>query len=120
MPSYIDIISVIANIDTQSIENIMIIRRNKDKKFIIDTIDLMGQAGDAYRLLGYAAQLGKSLGWDKEVLKSIYDDMTSSDYNHLVAVFEINFGDYVKLEADEELLIPIVEELYRLNTLRKE
>lgn len=95
----------------------MIKKRNPNKDLIID---LMGQAGNAYWLLGYATQLGESLGWEKEHIQAVHDDMTSGNYNHLVAVFEVTFGDFVTLEASDELLEEVATEIDRLNALRKE
>ena len=57
-------------------------------------INLSGQEGNAYVLLGYALRLSKQLELDP---KPIVDDMTSSDYNHLLNVFEKHFGLFVKL-----------------------
>ena len=57
-------------------------------------IDLTGPDGNAYVLLGYASNLAKQLKKDEN---SIREDMTSSDYDHLVEVFDREFGDYVTL-----------------------
>jgi len=64
---------------------------NKNKPII----DLTGEQGNAFCLLGHAK------GWAKQLSKEwdpIYKDMTSGDYEHLLAVIEREFGDYVILE----------------------
>lgn len=57
-------------------------------------IDLTGEAGNAFALLGNAANLSKQLRLDT---KSILNEMMSSDYEHLVQTFDKYFGDYVIL-----------------------
>ena len=56
-------------------------------------IDLTGPDGNAFALIGYANRLAKQLGF-----KSPADEMMQGDYEHLLEVFDKNFGDYVTLE----------------------
>ena len=65
----------------------------KRKKSKIE-IDLTGPNGNAYVLMGYASNLSKQLNKD---FKSIREDMESSDYEHLLEVFDREFGNYVTL-----------------------
>jgi len=58
------------------------------------TLNLSGPDGNAFALLGYAKTFAKQLDLD---YKAIRNDMTSGDYNHLLEVFEKNFGDFVEL-----------------------
>lgn len=58
-------------------------------------IDLTGRDGNAFVLLGYAASWCKQLGWDSG---PILEEMKSSDYRNLIAVFDRHFGDFVILE----------------------
>lgn len=57
-------------------------------------IDLTGPEGNAFVLLGYANRFAKQLGLDSEAIKK---DMMSSDYEHLVKVFDQHFGTFVTL-----------------------
>ena len=57
-------------------------------------IDLTGPNGNASVLLGYASNLSKKLKKDG---KAIREDMTSGDYEHLLEVFDREFGSYVTL-----------------------
>ena len=57
-------------------------------------IDLTGPNGNAYVLMGYASNLSKQLNKD---FKSIREDMESSDYEHLLEVFDREFGNFVTL-----------------------
>ena len=57
-------------------------------------IDLTGPDGNAHVLLGYASNLAKQLKKDG---KAIREDMTSDDYEHLLEVFDREFGNYVTL-----------------------
>ena len=57
-------------------------------------IDLTGPKGNAFALLGYAKELSKKLGKDG---KAITDEMVSGNYEHLLKVFDREFGDFVTL-----------------------
>jgi hypothetical protein len=57
-------------------------------------IDLTGPDGNAFVLLDYAKDLSKQLGISYEKVKS---EMTSSDYENLLIVFDKYFGEYVIL-----------------------
>lgn len=57
-------------------------------------IDLTGPDGNAFVLMGYASNLAKQLKKDEKAIK---EDMRSGDYEHLVEVFDREFGDYVTL-----------------------
>ncbi len=63
-------------------------------------IDLTGPQGNAYCLLGYASQYGRQLGKTDDQIEAIRKDMTSSDYDHLVAVFDREFGHVITLLTD--------------------
>ena len=58
-------------------------------------IDLTGPDGNAYVLLGYAKSYAKQLGLDFDKIR---DEMTSSDYENLIQVFDKYFGSFVILE----------------------
>lgn len=60
-------------------------------------IDLTGPDGNAYALLAYADRFGRQLNFTQTKRDEIYKDMTSSDYDHLLEVFDKHFGDYVDL-----------------------
>ena len=62
-------------------------------------IHLSGPEGNAYFLLGAARNWGKELDLDVD---SIIKDMESSDYEHLIKVFDKHFGMIVDL-VDERL-----------------
>ena len=57
-------------------------------------IDLTGPDGNAFALLGYAKKYAKQLEIDSQ---PILDDMMSGNYEHLLEVFEENFGSFVTL-----------------------
>ena len=60
-------------------------------------IDLSGPQGNAFYLLGLANTLGKQLGLNKEKRQKIHSEMTSSNYEHLIEVFDRYFGEYITL-----------------------
>ena len=57
-------------------------------------INLNGTQGNAYFLLGTARNFGKQLDLDVD---SIIEDMKSSDYEHLIKVFDKHFGMIIDL-----------------------
>jgi len=57
-------------------------------------IDLTGPQGNAYVLLGLAEDLAKQLDKDPA---AILAEMKSGDYDHLIEVFEREFGEHVTL-----------------------
>ena len=69
------------------------IRDKQPQKEII--IDLTGPDGNAFALMGYAKRFAKQLGLDSS---EIINEMTSGDYEHLLEVFDENFGSFVILE----------------------
>lgn len=60
-------------------------------------IDLRGPAGNAFALLGLAQDYAKKLGWTEEEQEALLTNMKSSDYEHLIDVFDFHFGDYIDL-----------------------
>ena len=70
----------------------MIRKKQKPKEIIID---LTGPEGNAFALIGYAQNFAKQLGIDP---KPIISDMMKGNYEHLLDVFEKNFGSFVILE----------------------
>lgn len=71
------------------------IRSRKSKEIIID---LTGPDGNAFALMGFASNFGKQLGWDKTKIQELMNEMTDGDYEHLVQVFDREFGSFVILE----------------------
>ncbi len=70
----------------------MITTKKKTRKQI--EIDLTGPQGNAFYLLGTATNLAKQLGLDG---KAIVEEMMSGEYEHLVQVFDREFGHFVIL-----------------------
>jgi hypothetical protein len=71
----------------------MTIRNKTAPKEIV--IDLTGPDGNAFALMAYASRFAKQLGRDS---KAITEEMMSGDYEHLLEVFDREFGEYVVLE----------------------
>lgn len=57
-------------------------------------IDLQGPEGNAFCLMGKARNLAKQLDKDGD---KIVEEMMAGDYEHLLSVFEREFGDCVTL-----------------------
>ena len=57
-------------------------------------IDISGPQGNAFALIGIARDLAKQLGKD---IEAITEDMQSDDYEHLLQVFDREFGSVVDL-----------------------
>jgi hypothetical protein len=72
------------------------IRNKTERKEII--IDLTGPDGNAFVLMGYAQRFGKQLGWDSGKCQDLVNEMMEGDYEHLLQVFDREFGHFVILE----------------------
>jgi hypothetical protein len=57
-------------------------------------IDLTGPDGNAFVLIGKAGSLAKQLGLDS---KAIQAEMMKGNYDHLIEVFDREFGEFVTL-----------------------
>lgn len=68
-------------------------------------VDLDGEEGNAFYILGLAKKIGVKLGYDKEKIKRILRDMRSGDYVNLLKIFEKEFGKLVVLESGNEELL---------------
>lgn len=66
----------------------------KSKKQTGIEIDLTGPDGNAFVLIGKAANLAKQLKLDS---KAIQTEMMNGDYEHLVNTFDKHFGHLVTL-----------------------
>lgn len=64
----------------------------KDKAEMPMCLNLSGPDGNAFAILGYAKGWASQLGLDWD---AIHKDATSDDYEHLVAVMEEHFGEYI-------------------------
>ena len=69
------------------------IRTKKPKPEII--IDLTGPDGNAFTLMGMAVNFARQLDKDG---KAIREEMMAGDYEHLLSVFDREFGHFVILE----------------------
>lgn len=68
----------------------------RDKKDVYErVIDLSSPDGNAFALIGYATRFARQLNLDATQIR---EEMMAGDYEHLVAVFDKYFGDYVILE----------------------
>jgi len=72
------------------------IREKQQPKQIV--IDLTGPNGNAFALIGLAQKLAKQLDYQPNERGELTAEMMGGDYEHLLEVFEKNFGDFVILE----------------------
>jgi len=72
--------------------------REKQERTGPIVIDLTGPDGNAFALMGMAQSFGRQLGWDKGQTQELINEMTSGDYEHLLQVFDREFGSFVILE----------------------
>ncbi len=69
------------------------IRTKKAPKELV--IDLTGPDGNAFVLMGMVSGFARQLGKDG---KAIVEEMKMGDYEHLLSVFDREFGAFVILE----------------------
>lgn len=63
-------------------------------------IDLTGPDGNAFVMLAYVKRFAEQLGYTADQKKQLREDMTASDYDHLIKVFDEHFGSFVILETN--------------------
>lgn len=61
------------------------------------SIDLGGPGGNAFALIGHAEHLARQMFWTSDQTEALTKDMMSSDYEHLIQVFDDAFGDLIDL-----------------------
>lgn len=69
--------------------------RNKKAKKI--QIDLSGNDGNVFVLIGISDSIGQQLRLSPEDRDAIRADMMSSDYEHAVATLEKNYGAFIDI-----------------------
>ncbi len=72
----------------------MTIKNKKEMQSRPIEIDLTGPEGNAFCLMGIAKKLAKQRSKDGD---AIVKKMQESDYEHLLKVFDEEFGDFVTL-----------------------
>ena len=77
--------------------NIIMIKGKEELKNRKIEIDLTGPQGNAFALLATAQNLAKQLSYSKEEIEKLQEQMTSSDYEHLISVFDEHFGEFIIL-----------------------
>lgn len=60
-------------------------------------IDLSGPEGNSFCIMGYARKFAKQLDMPKDQIDEMINDMMSSDYEHLIEVFDKHFGSFCDL-----------------------
>ena len=60
------------------------------------TYNLNGTEGNSYYLLGLARDWMLQFEWDVQTIESVLNSMKSSDYDHLLKVFDDSFSDIVE------------------------
>lgn len=72
--------------------------RSKQERTGPIVIDLTGPDGNAFALMGMAQNFGRQLGWSKDQTQDLINEMMDGDYEHLIQVFDREFGNFVILE----------------------
>lgn len=68
-------------------------------------IDISGSDGNAFVLMAHAQFFAKQIGYTKDQIDALMEDMRSGDYKHLLEVFDAEFGmivDLVNYVADDD------------------
>jgi len=68
--------------------------KEKEKPNKIE-IDLTGPDGNAFVLIGIAQKLAKQLDYQPDSRGELTAEMMSGDYENLLKVMEMHFGEYI-------------------------
>jgi hypothetical protein len=71
--------------------------RSKAEHQIERVINLSGPDGNALALIGHAREIAHQLGWPSDQIDELITEMTAGDDEHLIQVFDENFGGFVTL-----------------------
>ena len=70
-------------------------------------VDLSGPQGNAYALMGIARSIGRQLNRPYNEIKEIETKMMSRDYDHLVKVLFLEYGDFIQFKKDGKRVVYI-------------
>jgi len=70
-------------------------------------VDLSGPQGNAYALMGVARSIGRQLNRPYNEIKEIETKMMSGDYDHLVKVLFLEYGDFIEFKKDGKKIVYI-------------
>jgi len=70
-------------------------------------VDLSGPQGNAYALMGVARSIGRQLNRPYNEIKDIETKMMSGDYDYLVKVLFLEYGDFIQFKKDGKRVIYI-------------
>jgi hypothetical protein len=63
----------------------------EDIEVIKPVVKLVGRDGNAFAILGACRKAAMRAGWPAERVKAVLDEMTSGDYDHLLATATEHF-----------------------------
>ena len=66
------------------------------------SIQLVGQDGNAFFILGRCQREARKVGWTTEEIKKFMDEAKSGDYNHLLCTVMDNFNCDCEDEDEED------------------
>ena len=79
-------------------------RLKRLKKMIVD---LSGPQGNAYALMGVARSIGRELNRPYNEIKDVETRMMSGDYDNLVKVMYLEYGDFIQFVKEGRRVIYI-------------
>ena len=68
-------------------------------------VDLSGPQGNAYALMGVARSIGRQLNRPYNEIKDVETKMMSGDYDHLVKVLFLEYGDFIEFKKDGKKVV---------------
>jgi hypothetical protein len=57
----------------------------------LPTVELIGQDGNAFAILGRCARAARKAGWSDDEIRAFTDDACSGDYDNLLGAVMMNF-----------------------------
>ena len=70
-------------------------------------VDLSGPQGNAYALMGVARSIGRELNRPYNEIKEVETRMMSGDYDNLVKVLFLEYGDFIQFKKDGKKIVYI-------------
>lgn len=85
------------------------ITEHEDNECTTYHIDLDGEQGNAFYLLGIAQKILQEQGNDARYIEDVMVDLQSGDYENLIKVFESHFRNHVTLVTSDPNILALSE-----------
>ena len=81
------------------------------------TLNLDGEDGNAFNVMGAAVNVAKQIGWSKKEISEFRTKCFAGDYGNILTLVDTNFGTIIDLEMSEQYMMTIDSKAFRTHFL---